>query len=164
MLLNIPVRCTSSWTPLQVTESCQTWENHSVLDGDQFWSCHPLLAPLTYCEQSHVTISETGHYQRHQNSLSSSIKCTGRIKIQCWAIVGLVWMMTNVSLVLIWPADLLQSLDQTRLPRLIHTKFIIVLSWYWANYSTIHTLILKIFEISLLLLAYFILNLADNLY
>ena len=40
--------------------------------------------------------------------------CTGRIRIQCRATVGSVWMTTNVSLVLIWLADLLQSLDQTR--------------------------------------------------
>ena len=39
---------------------------------------------------------------------------TGCIRIQCSAKVGLVWIMTNISLVLIWLADLLQSLDQTR--------------------------------------------------
>ena len=39
---------------------------------------------------------------------------TERIRIQGRGIEGSVWMTTNVSLVLIWLADLLQSLDQTR--------------------------------------------------
>ena len=42
-------------------------------------------------------------------------------------------MTTNVSIVLIWVAD--SWPDQTRLPRLIHTKFITLLSWYRARCS-----------------------------
>ena len=63
---------------------------------------------------------------------------TGWIRIQCKAIVGMVWMTTNVYITYFdltswfasesWP-------DQTRLLCLIHTKFIIILSWYRAHYS-----------------------------
>ena len=58
---------------------------------------------------------------------------TERPRIPCHATPGSVWMTTNVSIVLIWVAD--SWPDQTRLPRLIHTKFITLLSWYRARCS-----------------------------
>ena len=63
---------------------------------------------------------------------------TGWIRIQCRAIVGLVWMTTKCITCFDLPSWFASESwpDQTRLLCLIHTKFIIILSWYQAHCSS----------------------------
>ena len=92
--------------------------------------CPSLLANSCITLKIWYIISYTIKCDMFQNIIDPT---TGYIRIPCHATPGSVWMTTNVSIVLIWVAE--SWPDQTRLLRLIHTKFIILLFWYRARCS-----------------------------